>query len=148
MEKQDLLQKFEAVVNSLNYLFIDLRVRGDSKLKIIELFVDNEKGITSEDCTIISKEIKATIEKYGLIESDYRLDVSSPGVDRPLKYLEQYKKHLNRKFELEYMENEQLHDFVGRLINITGNQLSFSNKQGEIKINFDNIKKARVLISF
>jgi len=148
MEKQDLSQKFEDAVNLLGYLLIDFIVRGDSNLKIIELYVDNEVGINSDDCSLIAREINNLIETKKLIDSNYRLVVSSPGVDRPLKYLVQYKKHLNRKFELEYIKNNQVMNFSGRLTGIVDDRLFFRDKKNEIEIKFENIKKAKVLISF
>lgn len=148
MEKQDLSQKFEDAVNSLGCLLIDFIVRGDSNLKIIELYVDNEVGINSDDCSLIAREINNLIETKKLIDSNYRLVVSSPGVDRPLKYLVQYKKHLNRKFELEYIKNNQVMNFSGRLTGIVDDRLFFRDKKNEIEIKFENIKKAKVLISF
>ena len=148
MEKQEISQKFEDVVNSLGYLLVDFVIRGDSKLRIIELYIDNETGINSDDCTLVSKEIDNLIEKENLIESNFRLDVSSPGVDRPLKYLVQYKKHLNRKFEMQYMLGEEVRHFTGTLVNIVDDHLFFQNKQEELKVNFEDVKKAKVLISF
>ncbi len=148
MEKQEISRKFEDVVNSLGYLLIDVIFRGDSKLRIVEIYVDNEAGINSTDCSIISKELDNLIEGENLIESNYRLDVSSPGVDRPLKYLIQYKKHLNRKFEVQHLINGELQKLNGTLTNIVDDQLFFLDKKNEVKINFGDIKKAKVLISF
>ena len=148
MEKANLLQIFEEIVTSNGYLLIDLNLRGDNRLKIIEVFIDNEKGITTDDCVLISRALTEKIEEDELINSNYRLDVSSPGIDRPLKYLVQYQKHINRKFEVTYKIENETKKLIGKLLKIKDDNLYFSEKNEEIKINFQNIINAKVLISF
>lgn len=148
MEKANLLQIFEEIVTSNGYLLIDLNLRGDNRLKIIEVFIDNEKGITTDDCVLISRALTEKIEEDELINSNYRLDVSSPGIDRPLKYLIQYQKHINRKFEVTYKIENETKKLIGKLLKIKDDNLYFSEKNEEIKINFQNIINAKVLISF
>lgn len=148
MEKAKLNQLFEEVINSLGYLLIDIVVRGDNHLRIFELYIDNEKGITTDDCVLVSRAINEKIEEEKIIDSNYRLDVSSPGIDRPLKFLVQYQKHLNRKFEVQYKVDDQVKKLRGKLLRIEADNLFFSEKNDEVKINFNNIIKAKVLISF
>lgn len=148
MEKAKLNQLFEEVINSLGYLLIDIVVRGDNHLRIFELYIDNEKGITTDDCVLVSRAINEKIEEEKIIDSNYRLDVSSPGIDRPLKFLVQYQKHLNRKFEVQYKVDDQVKKLTGKLLRIEADNLFFSEKNDEVKINFNNIIKAKVLISF
>ena len=112
------------------------------------MFIDGEKGITSEDCSDVSRTINEAIQAEGLIESNYRLDVSSPGVDRPLKYLVQYPKHINRNFEITYKVGEENKKLNAKLLRIEGNQLYFSEKNSEHNIKFEDIVRAKVLISF
>jgi ribosome maturation factor RimP len=88
------------------------------------------------------------IEAEELITSSYRLDVSSPGTDRPLKYLIQYPKHINRKLEIEYKDGDESKKVVGKLIRIVAEDLFIEEKKNEFKINFESITKAKVLISF
>ncbi len=148
MEKANLLQIFEEIISSNGYLLIDLNLRGDNRLKIIEVFIDNEKGINTDDCVLISRALNEKIEKDNLINSNYRLDVSSPGIERPLKYLVQYQKHINRKFEFTYKTENEKKKLTGKLLRIKDDNLYFEVKNEEIKINFKDIVSAKVLISF
>ena len=87
------------------------------------------------------------IEERELLKSQYRLDVSSPGVGRPLIHLKQFPKHINRKFEITYNSDGEKKKTAGRLKEIDGeNLIFFSNK--EIKINFPDVIKAKVLVDF
>jgi len=148
MEKQQIFNKFEEIVKSNGFVLIDLIFRGDNHLHILEVFIDGEKGINAEDCAKISRELNEAIEAENLVEKQYRLDVSSPGVDRPLKFLVQFGKHINRKFEVEFKDAEDIKKLNAKLIRIEGEDLFFTEKNLEYKINFNNIIKSKVLISF
>ncbi|MFO7445172.1 MAG: ribosome maturation factor RimP [Ignavibacteriaceae bacterium] len=134
-------------VEKNGFFLVDLIIRGTPKSKVIEVYIDSEGNVSAEDCALISREINSQLE--GIIEFSYRLDVSSPGVERPLKFFKQYPKNLNRKFELSYIENGETKRLAGKLIAADNEELTFLlNNQDQKKINFNNIKKAKVLISF
>ncbi len=143
-----LTQKFEEIVSSLGYLLIEVNIRGDHNLKVIELYIDNEKGITTDDCALVSRTVNEVIEAETLIDSNFRLDVSSPGTERPLKFLVQYQKHINRKFEVNFRENETERKLTAKLLRVEGENVFFAEKGGETKIEFKNITQAKVIISF
>jgi ribosome maturation factor RimP len=131
-----------------NLLLIDFIVRGTNRNRIIEIYYDSENNISAEDLAEVSREINTAIEEASLLEGNYRLDVSSPGTDRPLIFLQQYPKHINRKFELSYKDNEETKKYSGKLIRVDGEVLTFLSGQNETSINFNNIKKAKVIVSF
>ena len=148
MEKQQIFNRFEEIVKAQGFVLIDLITRGDHHLRIIEVYIDNEKGIITDDCADISRVLNEVIEKEQLISSHYRLDVSSPGVERPLKFLVQYSKHVNRKFEIEFKDAEEIKKLNAKLNRIEDEDFFFTEKNSEYRINFNNIIKAKVLISF
>jgi len=134
-------------VSEQNNLFlIDLIVRGSEHSRVIEVFIDGEKNISADECALVSREISKQIDEKELLKS-YRLDVSSPGVDRPLIYLKQYPKHLNRLFEIEFNASGSSSTFKGKLVSIEDEVLTFQSDK-EIKIKFSEIVRAKVLVSF
>lgn len=147
MEKQRIYGRIEEIVKAHGFVLIDISFRGDHNLKIVEVYIDGEKGVNTDNCANVSRSINELIEAENLVEGNYRLDVSSPGVDRPLKFLVQYGKHINRKFEIEFKEGEEIKKLNGKLIRIEDSNLFFTEKNSEYKINFANIVKAKVLIS-
>ncbi len=146
----------QLVAEQNNLLLIDLIVRGSESSRVIEVFIDGEINITADECALVSREISKQIDENELLKS-YRLDVSSPGVDRPLLYLKQYPKHLNRLFEIEFSikggsassgnASGISSTFKGRLVSIEDEVLTFQSNK-EIKIKFPDIIKAKVLVSF
>ncbi|MCW8802861.1 MAG: hypothetical protein OQK57_00560 [Ignavibacteriaceae bacterium] len=134
-------------VSEQNSLFlIDLIVRGSEQSRVIEVFIDGEKNISADECALVSREISKQIDEKELLKS-YRLDVSSPGVDRSLIYLKQYPKHLNRLFEIEFNSSGSSSTFKGKLVSVEDEVLTFQSDK-EIKIKFSEIVKAKVIVSF
>ena len=148
INQNEISGKIKEAVAELGYLLVDIEFKGQSKDSIIGVFVDNKIGVTTEDCVRISRILGDLIEDQNLIDSKYRLNVSSPGVDRPLKFIEQYTKNINKELEVTYAQNEQTKNIVARLNKIEGNNLFFEFKKEVLVINFDDIKIAKVLISF
>jgi len=137
------------IVSSNGFFMIDLVLRGEPKNRVIEVYIDSETNVSADDCARISREIDKVLEEKSLLESGYRLEVSSPGVNRPLKYIKQFPKHVERKFDVSYRESGSIKKFTGTLKIVEGNYLVFikSNRE-ELKIDFSDIIKAKVIISF
>ena len=148
LEEENINNVINEILKEKNFFLIDLVYRGNPKQRIIELYVDSEKNVTAEDLAELNRLINSQIEGKNLIESQYRLDVSSPGTDKPMKFLGQFPKHINRKFEVSYISNDETKKLSGKLIKVEGDTLVFASNQNEISINFNNIKKAKVIVSF
>jgi ribosome maturation factor RimP len=146
--KENIQDIVQGIVEKNGYFLIDLIVRGSESNRVLEIFIDGENNVTAEDCAKISKEINSILSVSEMIDFSYRLDVSSPGVDRPLKFLKQFPKHLNRKFEVSYKQNDETKSLTGKLLKVDGEYLLFLTKNGEEMLNFNNILNAKVLISF
>lgn len=136
------------VTSDFGLFLIDVNLRGNDRNRIVEVFVDGEKNVSAEDLAEVSKAINGIIEKENLIKGSYRLDVSTPGIDRPLKFLKQYPKHINRKFEVLYVENGENKNIKAKLESVEGDNLQFSAAKVLLKINFKDIISAKVQISF
>lgn len=146
--KKKILTEVEEVVANSGLMLVDLNIRGNENNKIIEIFIDGDDFITTKICSDISRQIGDKFETDEVITTKYRLDVSSPGTDRPLKFLRQYKKNINRLFEIKFVENDQVVKKNGELTEIR-EELLFFKIAGEIKsIKFSDIKSAKVLIRF
>jgi len=145
--RENIVQIAEEITSSSGFFLIDIVVRGTERNRVIEVFVDGEKNITAKDCAEISRKINEIFEAKELIKAAYRLDVSSPGIERPLLYFKQYPKHINRKFEITYSNGDEKKKLKGTLIKIEGEYLTFlTNKEQAIK--FKDIINAKVLVNF
>lgn len=138
----------ENAASELELLLLDVNLRGNDRNRIIEIFVDGKTSVSAEVLAVLSKNINSVLEEKNLIESSYRLDVSTPGVDRPLKFLLQYYKHINRNLDLVYDDNGIHKNIKAKLESVEGDYLLFTKSKSIIKINFKDIISAKVQISF
>jgi len=146
--QKHIIEIIREIIESHNYLLIDTLFRGDQKNMIIEVYIDNKSGVTTEICAELSREINDAIEKTDLISSNYRLIVSSPGVERALQFLEQYYKHIGRNFDLTIELEDGKKKVKGKLLKIENDELLFSVNKTELLIKYNSIIKANVIISF
>ncbi len=136
------------ITEEFKVMLIDLHISGSKKI-LIQIYIDGIESISAGLCAEISRAINKKIEDELDITSSYRIEVSSPGVDRSLKFLQQYYKHLNRNFSLNIIQEDTEVKVEGKLISITGDDLTFSlHDNKELIVNFQKIKKAFVNISF
>jgi ribosome maturation factor RimP len=147
--EKNIREPVEQVVNNKGFFLIDLVFRGDRSNHVLEVYIDAERDVSADDCAEISREIDKLIDEEKIFESGYKLEVSSPGIDRPLKFLRQFPKHTGRKFDISYSDSDSVKKFSGTLKSVEGGKLFFvkSNNE-EIIVDFDSILKAKVLISF
>ena len=120
----------------------------------ITLLLDADNGITIEKCTNINRALYKYIEETGLFpDGNFTLEVSSPGVDRPLQLYRQYIKNIGRKVEALYNDGTKVE---GKLDQVTEENIIIEVQEGKgkkmttkpITILFNEIKHITVLITF
>ena len=120
----------------------------------IKVFLDADDGITIEKCTTVNKALYKFIEETALFpDGNFSLEVSSPGVDQPLKLHRQDKKNIGRKVEV-LLEDDTRKE--GTLLGVNDNEIIVEEKTGKgnkitttpVIILFNKIKQTNVLITF
>lgn len=120
----------------------------------ISVWVDNDKGITIDECAGISRYIEHNLDRK---KEDFKLQVSSPGLDMPLKVKRQYQKNLNRMVEVITREGLKHEGKMSKVFD-RGIELELSVNQkkekkagtsvSEVYLGFDQIKSTKVIITF
>ena len=146
--KEIINQITESITRENSLFIIKTVLHGKHTSPIIEIFIDNETGVNAKLCAEISSLIKDKISHTKIADLNYKLIVSSPGVEEPLKYLGQFKKHLGRKFDLTYIVENETKNMDAKLLEIKDDFLVFQVNKELIEVHFNNIKKAKVKISF
>ena len=143
---QKLIAELELIIDEFPELFfVDLIVTGVSGKQIVLVLIDSEVGLSIEMCSLISRKLLSKIEEKSLIEGAFNLEVSSPGIDRPISLPRQFKKNIGRKLEIETLDGET---FKGKLKKIEDQKIALYLRERVEIIFLDKIKKAKVLISF
>tara|TARA_B100000029_G_scaffold514575_1_gene617958 strand:- start:2328 stop:2789 length:462 start_codon:yes stop_codon:yes gene_type:complete len=146
----DLEEKLYKTLNSLltnkrmNVLNIDIvKNKFTSNIKII---IDGAKGVTVDDCVEVSQITKNTLQIDNIIDGDFNLEVSSPGINRPLFNIDDYNNHKGMivKIKLKTPQDNRKH-FTGKIIKIIDNSIILDLDGKNFSIDIDNIKKANLL---
>ncbi len=139
-----------------DHFLVDVVITGNRGQKKVIVIIDGDNGVTIEDCALLSRAISAKLDETELIPEKYTLEVSTPGVDFPLKLNRQFKKNVGRDFKISLKDKSQL---TGKLIAALDDTIQLEvdkkrSKKGnkkeveEMVIPFDRIDKAFVQISF
>jgi ribosome maturation factor RimP len=125
---------------------IDLVVRGERGTTVVEVYIDSETGITSEVCSAVSREVGQALDAARELEGAYRLDISSPGIDRPLKYPWQYRKHVGRRVQVKMQPGQEPAERTGKVLAVdeTGILIQADARSDEIRIPFSAIQETNV----
>lgn len=89
----ELVELLEPTVKALGYDLADLEAHLGSPHGVLRLFIDADAGITLEDCETVSRQISSVLDVADSIGGEYRLEVSSPGLDRRLSKREHYERY-------------------------------------------------------
>lgn len=135
----------EQVVTGLGYELVDVELSPRGRL--LRVFVDIERGINVDDCATVSNQLQRVFEVENV---DYdRLEVSSPGLDRPLKKLADFERFNGQEIQLRLslpVNNQR--NFVGVLGGVRDGAVVLATDKGEQLFPFDDIEKARLVPKF
>lgn len=155
MRIQPLEQKIADIVRpAIEELGFDLycvKVTGEDGSTIVQIMAEDPatKNLGVDDCAKISREISTLMEVEDPISSRYRLEVSSPGIDRFLFKLEQFETYKGFEVKLESdtpAENGQ-RKFRGRIEGLNDNNVLLKTDQGDVEIPFGTLVKAKLVMT-
>ncbi|WP_373484197.1 ribosome maturation factor RimP [Acetobacterium sp.] len=144
VSKEFFLEELTApVVESLGYELTDLTFEKKGKDWCLTLFIDSENGISLDDCETVSRQISELLDETDPIEQSYFLEVSSPGMDRPLKKEKHFLSNLDKKIAVHlFAPLDGKKDIEGVLKLYNTDQLTLELETGEM-LTLENSKIAK-----
>lgn len=138
------------VADDCGYEIVDINLSGSGKRVILRITLDKEGGITLDDCEVFSRRLEGLLDAEDPLKGPYTLEVSSPGLDRPLKRINDFKKSIGKLVRIitkERINNQTF--FVGRLEDVRDSSIILSTtKKGvvpeEVAIPYNLITKANL----
>jgi len=135
----------EPILESYKMELVDVEYRREHGGWVLRLFIDKEGGVTLDDCGMVSREIGTVIEVEELIENNYNLEVSSPGITRPLKKLSDYERFKGQYAKIKlYEAKDGLKTFVAIIKGVNKDEVLFEKDNNEIQVAFSTIAKANL----
>ena len=133
-------------IRGSKFHLIDIKLARRRRTITIKIFIDREDGgLSHQDCCRWNSEIQDYIDAKSLINGDYRLEISSPGIDQPLKFQWQFRKNLGRNLKCEYVsENENTASVKGILDSIDDYGFNIIINGKRQHVDWNNLRKAQV----
>ncbi len=146
----DITELIYPVLTNMGYELVGIKYK-ESKYSVLQIYIDSDTGVFVNDCELASKKISAILDAKDLITAQYNLEVSSPGINRPLFTLAHYQRFLGYdvkiKLNTSYLGTKKILGRIEKVSEIT-NSIDIKTKLENINIKFDNINCANLVIDF
>jgi ribosome maturation factor RimP len=134
------------------HFVVDVIVSMRNNPKKVLVILDGDKGISIDDCAEVSRALSQELDETNLVDGAFTLEVSTPGLDQPLKTNRQYVKNIGRKVKVKTKSST----VEGQLTAVHENRIELLQEEGSgkkkveksVEVSFDDIEKTFVLVSF
>jgi len=162
MSGQSIIERVKAlivpIIEAQQLELVDVEFRREGKTTVLRIFIDKPEGVTIDDCQRVSQECDVVLDVENLIQSQYVFEVSSPGLDRPLKSMQDFVRFQNRLVKIKtYQAIYGRKNFLGRLLGVRDKHegssvvevlLLLDETKEEVVLPYENIASARLEVEF
>ncbi|WP_196139489.1 ribosome maturation factor RimP [Aliikangiella sp. G2MR2-5] len=147
MSKVDqLTEMLRPAAEALGYEFLGIEYISQGKHSVLRIYIDHENGINVDDCASVSHQASGILEVEDPISSQYTLEVSSPGLDRPLFTLAHFEQFVGKVVEVRcHVGVDGRRKFKGELTAVNGEQLILTVDNQEFTVDFNDVDKANLV---
>ena len=136
----------EPTVEALGLDLWGIELLQQGKFTVLRIFIESGEGITIEDCEKVSRQVSAILDVEDPISGEYTLEVSSPGIDRPLFKISQFEEYADNEVDIKMRSPlEGRRKFKGRITKIDGNAIRIDVDGTEYDLDHSDIEKASVV---
>lgn len=150
VEKQVEKLLTEEILSQEEDLFlVEITHKGNSGNSRLQVLIDGDQGLDIGRCAKVSRQLGAQLEEMDLIPGKYNLEVSSPGIDQPLKLKRQYVKNIGRSLKVELNDGEVIEGLL-KSVKEEQFELEIEKKKEKVvsSIAMSDVKKSKVIVSF
>ncbi|MDU7150970.1 MAG: ribosome maturation factor RimP [Peptoniphilus grossensis] len=153
MNKKELRKEIyplaEEVAEELGYEIVDIEFQNGSKHDLLSIFIYKKEGIDLDDCTEMSRNLEKKLDDLDILKNPYYLEISSPGLDRPLKTKDDYRRNVGKEVDLKLyapIDGKKEFSFV---LGKYDDEFVYCNIDGEeLKIPIKSISSMKQTIKF
>ncbi|MCH9746018.1 MAG: ribosome maturation factor RimP [Proteobacteria bacterium] len=141
----------DPVVKDMGYELVGVEYVASGKHSILRIFIDTEHGIGIEDCEKVSHQLSAVFDVEDPIAGQYNLEVSSPGIERPLFHIGHYQRFLGNDISLRLVrpiEGQRKFKGVIGSVSEVNNTIELVTELGPVMLDIDMIEKANLVANF
>ena len=140
---------FEPVISGMGYELIEIEHFPNPKHGVLRLYIDKEGGVDVEDCSNVSRQISALIDVEDPVSGQFNLEISSPGLDRPLRRVKDFHRFTGSLVKIKtVVPMDGQRNFKGRLLKADDDVLVIETDTEEISMPMSAVDKARIVPEF
>ena len=146
ISREELEKRVGDVVEREGYELVEMKLARHGKHHTIRVFADCDEGITLDQCAVVSRAISRELDDLDPFESSYRLEVSSPGLERPLKSAADFIRRQGAHVKVHCVDGDgKQYQVEGRLENVEKNRLRLSTSNGSVELPMGQVKYGKVV---
>ena len=146
MSLQILNELLQPLVEDLGYEFVGLEYNPNPKHSLLRIYIDHENGVGITDCELVSRETAALLDVKDPIRSHYNLEVSSPGLDRPLFTPAHFAEFTGQQAQINlFAPQDGRRKFSGPILSAGETSVNIEQDGSEVTLEYDNIAKAKLI---
>jgi len=136
----------ETLVSQTDMFLVDVEIK-QQEMTVVWVLVDSESGgVNLDECSKLSKDLSFLVESEEVFKKSYRLNVSSPGLSRPLTDKRQYAKNRGRTARIKFKENGGYEKVEGILKDVSDDHVKIEqNKGNEVSIRFEDLVETKIV---
>ena len=136
----------QSVVSELGYELVDIELTGNRSQLAIRVYIEKSGGILLSDCVAVSRNLGERLDEKDVIEKSYRLEVSSPGIERPLRKIQDYERYVGHRVRIRLKGSRKgKRKIVGKLDEVAGNIVRIvSENEEKVSLSLADIAKANL----
>ncbi|MBC7959597.1 MAG: ribosome maturation factor RimP [Vallitaleaceae bacterium] len=139
----------QPILSENHYELVDVEYVKEAGTWYLRIYIDKEGGITIDDCEIVSKALDVQLEAADPISDPYILEVSSPGLDRPLKKDKDYARSIGKTVELKlYKPQNNQKEFEGQLLSYDCEKVTIQTEDESMTFNRKDLAIIRLAVIF
>ena len=148
--EEQIRQIAERVAASEGLEIVEVTLRGGGRQRLLRLFIDKPAGVSHADCELISRQVGTILDVEDVIPGPYRLEVSSPGLDRKLLKAADYERFAGKKARVKLRQPvDGQQQFTGRLLAAEAGAIGMTTEAGAVvRFRFEDVEQARLVVEF
>ena len=136
---------FQRVTRECGVVLLEHHISGDDMSPRIKLVVDTESGITIGEITDVTKRLKNSFDMKQLFPRGFHLEVTSPGLEYPLKRVYQFRRNLNRSMRVFHKDTDVPNPVEGILRDIEDDRITIQTNKGDYILSLKNILEGKLI---
>lgn len=146
---ENLRRPIETAVQGLGYELVGIEYHSQGRRSLLRVYIDAPAGVTVDDCERASRQISSALDVDDPIRGQYMLEVSSPGLDRPLFTAEHFRRFSGSRVKVRVSPPlEGRRNFIGVLQGVRDDQVVVVQEDGEVAIPLHHIEQAKLVPEF